>query len=126
MPKKQIKKLTPELTAIEKLLSEQTLTILDAVDERLVKVDRRLDGIDQRLDGMDQRLIDMELRLNARMDKKILKMEERMNKKFDKLTATLDKFLKRTLDNEDEMEIMKMDIIRLKKVIREKIGVDLM
>lgn len=115
MPKKQIKK-TVELQSIEKLLNKQTLTILNAVDERLVKTEAR----------MDQKLIEMEIRLNARMDKKILEMEERMNQKFDKLTTTLDKFLKRVSDTEDEMEIMKLDIIRLKKVIKEKVGVDLM
>lgn len=125
MPKKQIKKIA-QMQSIETLLNEQTLTILNAVDERLVKTEARIDA------KMDQKLLEMEARFNqklvsleARFDEKIAKMEERMNQKFDKLTITLDNFLKRTLDNEDEMEIMKLDIIRLKKVIKEKIGVDL-
>lgn len=117
MPKKQIKK-TLNIKSIEKLLSEQTLIILNAVDERLAKKDKKLLEMEIRI---NQRI----LRLETRFDEKIAKMEERMNQKFDKLTITLDNFLKRTLDNEDEMEIMKLDIIRLKKVIKEKIGVDL-
>ncbi len=114
MPKKQIKK-TLDIKSIEKLLNEQTLAILSAVDERLIKSEVRI----------DKKLIEMEIRLNAKMDKKIFEMEERINQKFDKLTTTLDKFLKRVSDTEDEIEIMKLDIIRLKKVIKEKVGVDL-
>lgn len=118
MPKKQVKK-PLEIKSIEKLLNEQTLTILNAVDERLGKMDQKIVSMEARF---NQKLVSME----ARFDEKITKMEERMNQKFDKLTTTLDKFLKRVSDTEDEMEIMKLDIIRLKKVIKEKIGVDLM
>jgi len=59
------------------------------------------------------------------VDEKLKKSEERINKKIEKLTTTLDKFLKRLTDMEDEFEAMKLDINRLKKVIREKLGVDL-
>jgi len=87
MPKKQNKNLIKD---IEKLLSQQTIVILSAVDEKLKK------------------------------------SEERVNKKIEKLTTTLDKFLKRLTNTEDEFEIMKSDINRLKKVIKEKLGVDLL
>ena len=60
------------------------------------------------------------------VDEKLRKMEMRINQKIEKLTTTLDKFLKRLADLEDEFVIMKMDINRLKKVIREKLGVDLL
>lgn len=39
--------------------------------------------------------------------------------------TTLDKFLKRLTDMEDEFEIMKHDINQLKKIIQEKLGVNL-
>ena len=60
------------------------------------------------------------------VDEKLKRSEERFNKKIEKLTTTLDKFLKRLTDMEDEFEVMKLDINRLKKVIREKLGVDLL
>ncbi len=53
-------------------------------------------------------------------------MEIRINQKFDKLTSTLDRFLKRLTDLEDEFEIMKLDLNRMKRVIREKLGVELL
>jgi len=84
------------LRAVEKLLNAQTLTILSAVDEKLAKQDRKMEQMDQRF-----------------------------SQKLDKLTTTLDKFLKRMTDMEDEFEIMKHDINRLKKIISEKLGVDL-
>ena len=80
---------------IEELLNAQTLTILSAVDERM-----------------------------SVRDKKMEQMEMRINRKIDRLTTTLDKFLKRMTDMEDEFEIMKHDINQLKKIIQEKLGVN--
>ncbi len=88
MPKKKSKQST-SLKEIEKLLSQQTVVILSAVDERLKKT------------------------------------ELRINKKIDKLTTTLDRFLKGLKDIEDEFRAMKLDINRMKKVIKEKLDVDL-
>jgi hypothetical protein len=104
MPKKQIGKANIEVKKIEKLLSQQTSVILLAVDEKLSIT---------------------ELNILSEVDKKLVKMESRINQKIDKLITTLDKFLKRLTDIEDEMEIIKLDINRLKKVVREKLGVDL-
>ena len=84
------------LGGIEKLLNAQTLTILSAVDEKLAKQDRKME-----------------------------QMEDRFSKKLDKLITTLDKFLKRMTDMEDEFEIMKHDLNRVKTVLKEKLGVDL-
>jgi hypothetical protein len=103
MPKKKIKQLTSK--EIEKLLSQQTTVILNAVDERLTKT---------------------ELRILNTADQKLVKMELRISRKIDRLTTTLDKFLKRLTDIEDEFEIMKADINRLKKIIREKLGVEIL
>lgn len=74
---------------IEKLLNQQTIVILSAVDEKLKKT------------------------------------EIRINKKIDRLTTTLNKFLKRLTDVEDEFEVIKLDINRIKQVIREKLGVNI-
>lgn len=88
MPKRKAQQLTKK--EIEKLLSQQTVVILNTVD------------------------------------KKLGKMELRISKKIDRLTTTLDKFLKRLTDIEDEFKIMKADINRLKRVMREKLGVDIL
>jgi len=59
------------------------------------------------------------------IDEKLSKMELRFDKKLDRLTNTLDKFLKRLTDIETEFDMMKADIKRVKKVIKEKLGVEL-
>ena len=87
MPNRKNEKIT--LQKIKSLLDQQTLVILNAVDEKLRRT------------------------------------ELKINKKIDRLINTLDKFLKRLTDMEDEFEIMKMDLNRVKKVIREKLGVEL-
>ena len=104
MPRKRIEKSSIELRGVEKLLNQQTSVILNAVDEKL-----KINKID----------------ILAGVDQKLVKMEIRINQKFNRLITTLDKFLKRLTDIEDEMEIIKLDINRLKKVVREKLGVDL-
>jgi len=101
MPKKINKNQPVTYLELEKLLTQQTTVILGAVDERIIK-------------------------LEIKIDKKIEKMEERINKKFDRLTTTLDRFLKRMTDMEDEFRIMKGDINRMKKIISEKLSVDIL
>ena len=104
MPQKQTAKSNIEVKKIEKLLNQQTNIILSAVDEKLIAT---------------------KIGILASVDQKLAKMETRINQKFDKLITTLDKFMKRLTDMEDEMEMMKLDINRIKKVVREKLGVDL-
>ncbi len=96
---------------IEKLLGQQTDIILSAVDEKFFKFENKF----------DQKLYALEHRLNA----KLAESETRVNAKIDKLTNTLDKFLKRLLNTEDEFTAMKFDVNRIKKVIKEKLGVNL-
>ena len=110
---------TLKLKDIEKLLGKQTTVILSAVDEKLLKTDARITALDRKLSIT-------EINILAEVDKKLLRMEVRINQKFDKLTTTIDKFLVRLAKMEDEFEVMKLDINRLKKVIREKLGVDLL
>ena len=52
-------------------------------------------------------------------------MIEQLGLKLDDLTTTLDKFLKRMTDMEDEFTMMRNDLNKVKKVIKEKLGVDL-
>jgi len=95
MSKKQSEK-TIELKSIEKMLDKQTNVILSAVDVKISDLERR-----------------------------ISKLEIKVDLRFNQLATTLDKFLKHLTDMEDEFTVMKLDINRLKKVIKEKLGVDL-
>jgi predicted Zn-dependent peptidase len=49
----------------------------------------------------------------------------RFAKSLDELTKTLDKFLKRLSDIEEEFTFMKEDLKRVKAVLREKLGIAL-
>ncbi|MBI4709352.1 MAG: hypothetical protein HY764_04075 [Candidatus Portnoybacteria bacterium] len=62
------------------------------------------------------------------VDEKISELEQRMDDfdaKLDKLVTSLDRFLKKTTDMEDEFRAMKNDLNRVKKIIREKLGVSI-
>jgi hypothetical protein len=91
--------------SIEQLLSAQTTVILNAVDGRLAVQDKkfqaRFDAIDRRFD----------------------KLEQRFMQKLNSLTNTLDHFLKRITDMEEEFTFMKHDVNRIKAFLREKLGV---
>ena len=116
MAQKRINKSNTDLKRIEKLLDQQTTVILSAVDEKIGKLEK----------SFDTKLSVTQLNILSEVDKKLVKMEARINQKIDKLVTTLDKFLKRLTNMEDEMEIIRLDINRLKKVVREKLGVDLL
>jgi predicted nucleic acid-binding Zn-ribbon protein len=81
---------------IEKLLKEQTRVILDAVDEKVLG-----------------------------LEKKIAKFEIKMERRFNQLITTLDRFLKRLTDLEDEFTIMKAKIRKIEEVLKEKLGVEI-
>ena len=65
------------------------------------------------LDAVDQRFRPINRRLS------------RLEQQYERLLRTLDKFLKRVTDMEDEFEFMKADLNRVKAVIREELGVSL-
>jgi hypothetical protein len=115
-----------QLESIEKLLSGQTSVILSAVDERLQKSEKR---VDERLQKSEERVAKLlnsqTLVILSAVDEKLQRSEDRVNQKIEKLVMAIDRFLKKTTDLEDEFEIMKFDINRLKKVVREKLGVKL-
>jgi hypothetical protein len=100
---------------LETLLSKQTSVILEAVDERLAAQDKRI----------EERLAAQEIRSLSVVDKRLEKLEERFMQKLNDLTITLEKFLKRTTDLEEEFEFMKADLKRIKAVLRERLGVTL-
>jgi len=77
------------LKNIEKLLGQQTVIILGAVD------------------------------------KKLNKFEQKLNKKIDKLITTVDKFVNLYTKQEQEFKIIKYEINQIKKVIKEKLGVEI-
>jgi ribosomal protein L29 len=87
---------------IERLLAEQTKTILHAVDERLSA---------------------HEAGLTITIEKYAEHTEKRFDQKLDKLMTTLDRFLKRLTDFEDEFQLLKREIARMKTALREKLGV---
>ena len=124
MPKKQtqknkkVAKKIVENKNIEKLLREQTSIILNAVDKRLqtsdLKTDKRLQMSDLKT---DRRLREMNGRLQE--------METKADQRFDRIITNLDRIMKSTTDTDDEIKFIKLDINRIKRVVKEKLAVDL-
>ena len=77
------------------------------------------------LEDIDKLLAQQTVVILSAVDEKLKKTELSINGKIDRLTTTLDGFLKRLTATEDEFTVMKLDINRMKKVIKEKLGVDL-
>ncbi len=111
MKKKDQSKTNQSITSkeIKGLLEQQTETILNAVDFKI-------SGLDEKVSGLDEKI--------SRLEVKLQESEERINKKIEALTTTLDVFLKRMTDMEDEFAAMKFDINRIKKIIKKELGID--
>src|SRR5216683_1412727 len=118
---------------IEQLLSEQTSIILGAVDERLAAQDQhieaRFDAIDRRFAAQDKRIEErfaaQNIAILTAVDKRLEKFENLFRDELSRPTNTLDKFIKRLTDTEEEFVFMKHDVNRIKAVLPEKLGVAL-
>ena len=117
-PKKSRAKQGPS-KGIEHLLSEQTTVILNAVDQKLAAQSATI------LAAVDERLVAQNIAILAAVDKRLEKFENLFRGELSRLTNTLDKFLKRLTDTEEEFVFMKHDVNRIKAVLREKLGVAL-
>ena len=95
------------------LLTQQTSVILQAVDEGFAAQDKRI----------EERFVVQNIALSGAMDKRLAKLEELFMQKLNGLTTTLEKFLQRMTDMEEEFVFMKHDVDRIKAVLREKLGV---
>ena len=129
MAKNINQQLTPK--ELEKILAKQTDVILSAVSEKLINTEKSLKKeTSEKLTNVEESIrIDMSEKLintEESLKKEILKTEERINQKIDELITTLDSFLKRMSIMEDEFEMMKADINRMKRIIKEKLGVEIL
>ena len=108
------------------LFTQQTSVILQAVDEGFASQDKRIEG---RLAAQDKRIEErfaaQNIAILTAVDKRFDKLEQRFLEKLNSLTNTLDHFLKRLTDTEEEFVFMKHDVNRIKAVLREKLGVAL-
>ena len=110
MSKSKTKTQNINLQNIEKLLNQQTVVILGAVDKKISVLDKRMEVMDLRIDNIE---------------KKLEKFEERINKKIDKLITLVDKFVNLYTKQEQEFKIMKYEINKIKEIIKEKLGVEI-
>ena len=118
------------LNVMDKKLEKQAATILNVVDKKLEKqssdilgiMDKRFEAMDKRFEITDQKI----LRLEDTMDKRFEESEAKSDQRFDRIMTNLDLILKRVTDTDDEVEFIKLDINRIKVVVKEKLGVNLM
>ena len=90
LTKKDIQELLDfHLKGVKKLMGEQTVIILNAVDEKIKALDLKF------------------------------------SQKFDRIMTALDKYSQRTTTLETEFTMIKNDLNRVKKVLKEKLGVEL-
>ena len=99
---------------LEDLLGQQTKIILDAVDERFIKMDIHFDERFKKMDMyFDERFAGLEKRLEA------------VEKSIQKLTTTLDVFLQRLNDNEQEFTLLKAKVDKIASFIKERFDVEI-
>src|SRR3989344_7797587 len=88
---------------LDKKLPQYQAAIIEAVDEKFKAVAERFDVIEKKIDDM----------------------EIRFNQKLDALMTTLDNFLKRLTDWEQEFNILKYKVDLIKTTLKEKFDIDI-
>ncbi len=81
--------------------------------------------LDTHLKGVKELLGEQTVVILNAVDKKIQALDLKFSEKFDKIMTALDKYSSRTTALETEFTMMKHDLNRMKKVIKEKLGVEL-
>jgi hypothetical protein len=100
---------------VDTRLEKHTKTLTTEMDRRFAAQDKRI----------EERFVAQNIALSAAMDKRLAKLEERFMQNLNGLTNTVEKFLQRMTDMEEEFVFMKHDVNRIKAVLREKLGVAL-
>lgn len=78
------------------------------------------------LKGVNDLLSQQTVVILGAVEEKLEKSELRINEKIEKLSTTLDNFLKKLTDTETEFISLREDLKRIKKVLKEKLGIDLL
>lgn len=130
----------------KKNLKEFSVSITKAMDKRLGGFERSMNkrfedfgaSIDKRFDNFEHSIIqtvgkqlqDFEERNNAHfyvIETRLGNLGQRMeefDRKLDRLMNTLDAFLKRLTDFDDEFTILKAEVDLIKDILKEKLGVE--
>jgi len=99
---------------LDKRMDEQTKVIVTAVDgvldKRLKKFDVRFDTVDFRFNGIEKR-----------MDK----LEDNLRKDINNVQILIDGYVKAQENFKQEFVIMKEEMRQVKKVLKQKLGVEI-
>ena len=99
---------------LDKRMDEQTKVVVTAVDgvldKRLKKFDVRFDTVDFRFNGIEKR-----------MDK----LEDNLRKDINNVQILIDGYVKAQEDFKQEFVIMKEEMRQVKKVLKQKLGVEI-
>jgi chromosome segregation ATPase len=95
---------------LDKKFSQYQGSIIEAVDFKFQKVEQRMDVFEEMV--------------NLRFQKVEAELAE-LRADIRRLTNTLDNFLKRLTDHEDEFKILKAEVNQIKSAFKEKFGVEI-
>ena len=99
---------------LDKRMDEQTKVVVTAVDgvldKRLKKFDVRFDTVDFRFNGIEKR-----------MDK----LEDNLRKDINNVQILIDGYVKAQEDFKQEFAIMKEEMRQVKKVLKQKLGIEI-
>ena len=92
-------------------LEEQTQILLAAFDERFDKLD----------DSFGKRFV----QIDTILDKRLTRMEDRLSKDINNVQTLIDGYVKAQEGFRQEFEIMKAEFGQMKKIIKEKLGLEI-
>ena len=93
-------------------------SIIEASDFKFEKVDGRFEKLENRIGGLE-----------GKIDQRLGKIEydiSELRSEIRNLAVTLDNFVKMITDYKDEFIILKTEVDQIKKVLKEKLGVDIL
>lgn len=115
---------------LDKKFAENNATLIEAIDAKFQRTDAKIDKLEVRVGNLEKQMGNVETRvagLEYNFSELRVEFNERLTaleKKMMELTTTLDTFLKRMLDQEDEFVIIKAEVAQIKNILKEKLGIE--
>lgn len=99
---------------LDKKFVDNNAMLIEAIDTKFQRTDAKIEKIDIRLTKLEQEFVQQRKEVEQRFSV----LEEKMVE----LTRTIDKFLKRQMDQEGELIIIKAELAQVKGILKKNLG----
>jgi len=106
---------------LDKKFAENNAVLIEAIDAKFQRTDAKIDKLDIRVSKLEIDVAGLKYDV-AEIKTEMRERFQRIEENLVHLNELMDKFLKRQMDQEDELTIIKAELKQVKSILKEKFG----